>query len=139
MLLHRAITDGVLGSFYTVYDAHGYGLGEPVYQKSLVVELQLRGLTVMREVQTEIVYKGVPVGLYRADLIVNEKVLVELKATAALSPADGRQVLNYLKATRARGRTTSELWSHSSIQKADLLVETMRRSVVSVWPSEWSA
>ena len=68
-------------------------------QRSLVVELQLRGLEVGREVRTKIVYKGLPVGLYRADLIVSGKVLVEVTSIAMLGPADERQVINYLKAT----------------------------------------
>lgn len=98
-LLHKEITEQVLASFFGVYDEHGFGFAEAVYQRSLVVELQLRGLEVGREVRTEIVYKGVPVGLYRADLIVSGKVLVEVKSIATLGPADERQVINYLKAT----------------------------------------
>ena len=98
-LLHKEITEQVLASFFGVYDEQGFGFAEAVYQRSLVVELQLRGLEVGREVRTEIVYKGVPVGLYRADLIVSGKVLVEVKSIATLGPADERQVINYLKAT----------------------------------------
>lgn len=98
-LLHKEITEQVLASFFGVYDEHGFGFVEAVYQRSLVVELQLRGLEVGREVRTEIVYKGVSVGLYRADLIVSGKVLVEVKSIATLGSADERQVINYLKAT----------------------------------------
>ena len=98
-LLHKDITERVLNSFYGVYDEHGYGFGEPIYVRSLVVEMQSRGIRVEREVATEVVYKGVPVGTYRADLVVERKVLVEVKANKALGEADERQVLNYLKAT----------------------------------------
>jgi GxxExxY protein len=99
MLLHRDVTERVLNSYYVVYDDRGYGFAEGVYVRSLVVELQSRGLRVAREVETKIFYKGVEVGLYRADLIVEGKVLVEVKATEGLVKSDERQVLNYLKAT----------------------------------------
>ena len=69
-------------------------------KKSLVIEFQLRGLQVLREVTTEVVYKGVPVGLYRPDLVVDNKVLIEVKANQVLTQADERQILNYLKATK---------------------------------------
>jgi GxxExxY protein len=99
-LLHREITERILNSFYGVYDEHGYGFAEGVYSRSLVVELSSRGLKVAREVETIVMYKGVQVGVYRADLIVEGKVLVEVKTIETLSPADERQVLNYLKSTR---------------------------------------
>jgi GxxExxY protein len=99
-LLHRDITDRILNSFYSVYREHGYGYAEGVYVRSLVVELQSRSMAVAREVETTVMYKGVEVGVYRADLIVEGKVLVEAKAITALTKADERQLLNYLKATR---------------------------------------
>ena len=98
-LLHRDITERVLNSFYGVYDEHGYGFAEAVYARSLAVELQCRGVNIAREVPTTVMYKGVAVGSYRADLIVEGMVLVEVKATKALGPGDEKQVLNYLKAT----------------------------------------
>lgn len=100
MLLHKDITERILNSYFVVYGAHGYGYAEGVYARSLVVELQLRGLAVAREVESIIHYKGVEVGVYRADLVVERKVLVEVKAHEALGKADERQVLNYLRATR---------------------------------------
>jgi GxxExxY protein len=100
MLLHRELTERVLNSYFAVYDDRGYGFAEGVYARSLVVELQSRGISVAREVETKVFYKGVEVGSYRADLIVEGKVLLEVKATEALVKSDDRQVLNYLKATR---------------------------------------
>lgn len=98
-LLHKEITDQILASFYEVYGEHGYGFGESIYSRSLVVEYQIRGLETLQEVKTEVVYKGVSVGFYRADIVVVNKVLVEVKANQSLTEADERQVLNYLKAT----------------------------------------
>ena len=99
MLLHREITERILNSFFVVYDDRGHGFAEGVYARSLVVELQSRGVGVAREVETKIYYKGVEVGVYRADLIVAGKVLVEVKAAEGLLKEHERQVLNYLKAT----------------------------------------
>ena len=99
MLLHRELTERVLNSYFAVYDDRGYGFAEGVYARSLVVELQSRAVDVAREVETKIYYKGVEVGVYRADLIVAGKVLVEVKAAEGLLKEHERQVLNYLKAT----------------------------------------
>lgn len=66
----------------------------------MAVELRFRGLDVVREVPSEVVYRGVPVGFYRADMTVNECLLIEIKATKTITDADERQLLNYLKASR---------------------------------------
>lgn len=99
-MLHKDITEQVLGAYYSVYKEHGYGYLESVYSRSLQVEMQSRGMMVQREVTADVLYKGVNVGVYRADLIVAGKVLLEVKANHALSAADERQVLNYLKSLK---------------------------------------
>ena len=98
-MLHAELTDQVLGGFYVVYKDLGFGFLEPVYTNALAVELQFRGLEVQREVPSEVVYRGVVVGRYRADLTVNGRPLIEVKATKTMTDADERQLLNYLKAT----------------------------------------
>ena len=98
-LLHAGTTELALGSYYEVYRELGYGFLESPYTNSMAVELGLRGATVRREVPTQIIYKGVQVGHYRFDLLVNDKVIVEVKAQTALTAADEIQVLNYLKAS----------------------------------------
>lgn len=98
-LLHGHITEQIIGGFHDVYREHGYGFAEAVYARSLAVELQHRGLRFDKEVSTEVFYRGVSVGFYRADLIVANAVIVEVKALQALTPGDERQALNYLKAT----------------------------------------
>ena len=67
---------------------------------ALAFELQDRGLQVRREVPIELFYKSRKVGLYKADLIVEDKVLVETKASAALGESDNKQVFNYLRASK---------------------------------------
>ena len=66
----------------------------------MAVELEFRGLRVRREVPTEVVYRGVSVGRFRLDLVVEEQLIVEVKAARTLVEADERQLLNYLKATK---------------------------------------
>ena len=95
---HR-ITHEVIGGFYCVYNDLGYGFLERPYVNALTVELAFRGLKVEREVPFEIIYRGVNVGVYRADLLVESKVIVEVKASKDLSGSDEPQVINYLKAS----------------------------------------
>ncbi len=97
-LLHSELTEQVIGGFYAVYNDLGYGYLEAPYANALAVELGARGLVVKREVPVRIVYRGVPVGYYRYDMLVNGQIIVEVKANIALSNADHRQLLNYLKA-----------------------------------------
>lgn len=98
-MLEASITDQVIGAFFEVYKDLGYGFLEAVYANALSVELRSRGLELTREVPIQVVYRGVPVGTYRVDMIVEGRVLVEVKSAKALSEADERQLLNYLKAT----------------------------------------
>lgn len=71
-MLHQDITDPIIGAFHSVYREHGFGFLERVYSNSLAIELGVRGLLVRREVTSEIVYRGVTVGFYRVDMVVEE-------------------------------------------------------------------
>jgi GxxExxY protein len=97
-LVHAQTTSAILGAFYTVYGALGYGFVESVYACAMVIELERRGLGARREVELKVFYRGVAVGLFRVDLLVEESVVVELKAADRLTPASERQLHNYLKA-----------------------------------------
>lgn len=99
-MLEEHLTKQILAAFFPVYRDLGFGFLEPVYSNSFAVELQKRGIPFKREVPLHVLFCGVDVGFYRADFIVDERVLVEVKATQALSDADERQLLNYLKASR---------------------------------------
>jgi GxxExxY protein len=98
-LLHADITAPILDSFRYLYKELGYGFLESPYRKGIVVELAFRGLAVKEEAPFDIIHRGVVIGQYRADLVVEDRVLVEVKATKALTTADERQLLNYLKAS----------------------------------------
>ena len=99
-LLEGPLSKEALSAFHTVYNELGYGFLEEGYANALAVELRFRGFDVAREVVTELVYRGVPVGIYRMDLLVDEKVLIEVKAIRLLTEVDERQLLNYLRCSR---------------------------------------
>ena len=97
---HNEITNKIIGAFYTVYNSLGYGFLEKVYQNALAIELQKSGLQVTTQFPANVYYDGQIVGAYFADLLVEEQVIVELKAARNLLPEHEAQLLNYLNATR---------------------------------------
>lgn len=96
---HKEITEKVIKAFYAVYNALGYGFLEKVYVQALVIELQNLGLEVARNVAITVFYAGQAVGEYFADLVVADRVIVEVKAARIFAPEHEAQLLNYLKAT----------------------------------------
>ena len=98
-MLCKDVTGKVLTSFYEVYNTLGYGFLERVYQNALYKELKKQGLKVEVQKEIKVFYKGEEVGTYFADMLVEDKVLLELKSVEALIPVHETQILNYLKAT----------------------------------------
>jgi len=98
-MLCKDITEKVLASFYEVYNTLGYGFLERVYQNALYKELGRRGLKVEAQKEIKVFYKGEEVGTYFADILVENKVILELKSVDNLVPVHETQLLNYLKAT----------------------------------------
>jgi GxxExxY protein len=98
-LLHREITEQIIGAAFEVYKHLGYDFLEKVYQRAMQVELQLRGLKAELESKIKVRYKDAIVGDYQADLFVQDCVIVELKVTLEYQPPDEPQLLNELKAT----------------------------------------
>ena len=96
---HKEITEQIIGSCFEVFRELGYGFLERVYQRAMKVELELRGLKAEIEMDIQVSYKGHVVGVYRADILVNGCVLVELKVSPTLDSRDEAQLLNELKAT----------------------------------------
>ena len=96
---HQNVTKAIIDAFYAVYNRLGYGFLERVYENSMVIELQEMGLKVEQQAPLKVEYRGQVVGEYFADLIVADKVIVELKAVPTLNPSHEAQLLNYLKAT----------------------------------------
>jgi len=93
------ITHRIIGAYYSVYRTLGWGFLESVYQRAMVVALVAAGAHVAPEVALPIHFRGHLVGEYKADLLVDHEVLVEIKAVEKLAPAHRAQLLNYLKAT----------------------------------------
>lgn len=98
-LLHRDITEKIIGSAFEVHGELGYGFLERVYERAMQVELIRRGSTAEIEKRVQVHYKKIVVGDYDSDLIVDGCVLVELKVNPQYDRRDEAQLLNVLKAT----------------------------------------
>ncbi len=98
-LLHREITEKIIGAAFEVHQQLGYGFLERVYQRALQVELARRGARPELEKRIQVLYKGVVVGDYDADMIVDDCVIVEIKVAAEYDKRDQAHLLNELKAT----------------------------------------
>lgn len=94
---HKDLTAEIIAAFYEVSNQLGYGFLESVYLRALAIELARVGLQVEREIPLRVWYKGVRVGAFRADYVVESEVIVEVKAAKQLVDADKAQLLNYLR------------------------------------------
>ena len=101
-LSHEGLSSRVIGGFYEVYNDIGPGLPEAVYQRALCVAMAARGVQCSREVRYEVRFRGVDVGSFRADLVVEGTLVVEIKCAERISKEHIRQVLYYLKASGLR-------------------------------------
>lgn len=97
--LHQNLTEKIIRAFYHVYNSLGFGFLEKVYENSMMIELQSMDLRCEKQKQLDVYYRNLKVGEYFADIIVEGRVIIELKAAEALVPEHQAQLLNYLKAT----------------------------------------
>lgn len=97
--LHSELTEKIIKCFYTVYNSLGFGFLEKVYEKALIIELRREGLSVESQKPIKVEYRDEVVGDYFADLIVENLIIVELKAAESLIEEHEIQLINYLKAT----------------------------------------
>ena len=93
------ISEKIIGCAFSVSNALGAGFLEKVYQNALLIELAHAGLQAEKEKQIQVLYKNQVVGDYFADILVNQKVIIETKAAQSLNEIHQAQLLNYLKAT----------------------------------------
>ncbi len=100
MLLHEELSDQILSAFYEVYNQLGYGFLEKVYQNALFLELKEKGLSVVPQRRCAVYYKNREVGEYFSDIIVNEVIILELKACDFIARDHELQLQNYLKASK---------------------------------------
>jgi GxxExxY protein len=96
------VTNAILGAAFEVHTELGPGYQEEIYANALEIEFKRRGIQFRRECRFDVLYKGEQVGRGRIDFIVEESVLVELKAVETLTPVFTAQVISYLKATKLR-------------------------------------
>jgi len=96
---HNELTDKIIQAFYCVYNELGFGFLENVYQNALYFELLNRGFEVESQKAIDVYYQTQLVGKYKADLVVNDLIILELKAVDYLVVEHELQLINYLKAT----------------------------------------
>ncbi len=98
-LMQSGLTEGIIKAYYNVYNELGYGFLEKVYENALYYELESLGFRVEMQKKIIVNFKGKKVGNYYADLIVNDSVILELKAADCIIEEFECQLINYLKAT----------------------------------------
>jgi len=98
-LKHAELTEKIIGIFYDVYNELGYGFLESVYEESLMIALRESGLEVQSQVPVPVWFRQHKVGEFRADILVEKIVLLELKSVRVLEPSHEAQLLHYLKST----------------------------------------
>ena len=100
--IYSDVTFEILSAAFEVHNTLGSGFLEKIYENALSVELRKKNLNVETQKEINVTYKGTLVGSYFADMLVDGKVVVELKAVEVLTRAHEAQLLNYLKATEKK-------------------------------------
>ena len=99
-LKHKEITDKILKAFFkVVYPQFGYGFLEKVYENVLTIAISEEGLKVQSQAKIEVYFRGQVVGEYYADLLIEDAIIVEIKAVRRITKENGAQLLNYLRST----------------------------------------
>ena len=98
-MLEEELTGRIIKVFYKVYNVLGHGFIESIYHNSMILELVDQGFSVETEKPIKVFYGGRLVGTFSADLLVDSKLLIELKAKESIHPAHEAQLTNYLRAT----------------------------------------
>ncbi len=101
MLIHEDITESIIGCFYKVYNQLGFGFLEKVYENALCLEMRKAGLNCLQQYPIKFYYNEVEVGNYCCDIIVEDKIILEVKVGKGEIPEPHQlQLQNYLRATR---------------------------------------
>lgn len=98
-LIFADLSYAIRGAVFTVYNSLGFGHKEQVYQKALAQEFKEKSIPFEREVNLEVKYKDIHVGNYRPDFVVDQKIILELKAVEFIPKTYEQQLLHYLKST----------------------------------------
>lgn len=102
VMLFEELTEAIIGVFYDVYNVLGFGFLESVYQNALVIRLRDAGFDVAQQQAIRVVFDGQVVGHFVADIIVDRKVILEIKTVRVITDAHKKQLTNYLRATDAQ-------------------------------------
>ena len=97
--LHTNLTDKIIKCFYTVYNTLGFGFLEKVYENAMIIELQKAGMRAEKQKPIKVNYENKLVGEYFADIVVEDSIILELKAAEYIVEEHELQLVNYLKAT----------------------------------------
>jgi len=97
-IVEEELSRVIISAFYEVYNALGFGFLESIYMRALEIALRHRGLLVEREVGCEIYFMNERIGVHRADMLVERRIVIEVKASTALAEMNKRQLLNYVRA-----------------------------------------
>lgn len=98
-MIHKELSKKAINAFYKVYNTLGHGFLEKVYHNAMLLELEKRALDYESEYHVEVIYEGTSIGHYIADIIVDGKLILELKNCERLSESHKCQLMNYLRAT----------------------------------------
>ncbi|MGD8504027.1 MAG: GxxExxY protein [Syntrophobacterales bacterium] len=96
---HKALTERIIKIYYRVYNNLGCGFLEKIYENAMMIEFEKEGIPAIAQSAIEVVYEDKIIGEYFADIFVDKRVIVEIKAARRLAPENEAQLLNYLKAT----------------------------------------
>lgn len=127
--LHQELTSKIISCFYKVYNTLGFGFLEKVYENAMLIELNESGLTTERQKPISVFYNEKLVGEYFADLIVDSKVIIELKAAESLIEEHELQLINYLKATDVEVGLLLNFGKKPEVRRKILSNKNQRKSV----------
>jgi len=96
---HKELTEKIIGLFYKIYNKLGYGFLEKVYENAMMIEFRKAGINAQAQAPIVVKYDNEVIGEYTADILVENKVIIEIKAAKLLMAENEAQLLNYLKAT----------------------------------------
>jgi GxxExxY protein len=99
---YKDLTEKIINIFYRVYNKLGYGFFEKIYENAMMIEFKREGIPAISQFAIKVFYEGEVIGEYYADILVDNKVIVEIKAAKRLIEENEAQLLNYLKARPPR-------------------------------------
>jgi GxxExxY protein len=125
--LHSEITGLIIKAFYNVYNSLGFGFLEKVYENAMLIEMGKLGLRCDQQKPIEVFYENKVVGVYYADIIVNDVVIIELKAVETICGAHEAQLVNYLRASKIEVGLLLNFGKNPQHKKRVLTVEYKNR------------